>query len=734
VLGLAADSIGVDESFFDLGGDSITSLRIVAKARSVGLKISVRQVFTHPTIEDLAAVAVYESTAARGEGAAGGAAAAAGAAGGGDSDLDEPDVEVVADDESAALPFPLIGIQKAYYIGIQLSVQESDAANAVQPIIFNEFEVKGGGGGGGVEGAPHQRGVDVARLEAAWWALVRRHDMLRAVVTDAGNLVIEDREGSGGGGGGGGGGGAFAVEVVDLSGEVGGEDEQLRREEDQRNRTIARPLTVHEWPLFECAVVRLPGGIDRVQVKLSLVLLDALSEMTLRRELETLYEDIDAALPPIGVRFRDYAIALSDGLAKTKAYQKDVDHWMGRLDGLPGPPALPLLLGDGGGGDSGATGRFLHIAGSIDRDQWRNLRRLCAKHKMTATATLCSVFALALAAWAPNSRDADGKVLINVMHTMRLPVHEHISRVFGNFSSTSLLAAPVGGAMEEGSGGGGGGGGKSGTFRELAAALAEQLAADLEHWRFGGVDVARALNARRSKTLQAVAPYVFTSTLGLETESLHPRGLCKDMHFTCVTTPHVYVDHQVVEEAGSLAYYFDVAEGIFAAEVVTGLVETYRALLEKLCESGANWGHPVRALLPEASAVAPYRATAPIDDRLLQDPLAEKAAAAKDSLAVVEGATRLSYGELENLATVVASRIAERVVGRRGSGEEEEEEEVVVAVLMEKGWRQVVAVMGVLRAGAAYLPMDPKLPEARQKHIVEASGKESESYCVHEVV
>ena len=131
-----------------------------------------------------------------------------------------------------------------------------------------------------------------------------------------------------------------------MSGEVGSEDEQLRREEDQRNRTIARPLTVHEWPLFECAVVRLPGGIDRVQVKLSLVLLDALSEMTLRRELETLYEDIDAALPPIGVRFRDYAIALSDGLAKTKAYQKDVDHWMGRLDGLPGPPALPLLLGD----------------------------------------------------------------------------------------------------------------------------------------------------------------------------------------------------------------------------------------------------------------------------------------------------------------------------------------------------------------------------------------------------
>ena len=107
------------------------------------------------------------------------------------------------------------------YIGIQLSVQESDAANAVQPIIFNEFEVKGGGGG-----AEWKSPMGEAWTSLGWKQLVgvRRHDMLGAVVTDAGNLVIEDREGSGGGGGGGGG-GAFAVEV-DLS---GGEDEQLRR-------------------------------------------------------------------------------------------------------------------------------------------------------------------------------------------------------------------------------------------------------------------------------------------------------------------------------------------------------------------------------------------------------------------------------------------------------------------------------------------------------------------------
>ena len=36
-------------------------------------------------------------------------------------------------------------------------------------------------------------------------------------------------------------------------------------------------------------------------------------------------------------------------------------------------------------------------------------------------------------------------------------------------------------------------------------------------------------------------------------------------------------------------------------------------------------------------------------------------------------------------------------------------EEMVVVVLMEKGWRQVVAVLGILRCAGAYLPMDPKV-------------------------
>lgn len=53
VLGL--DHVSVDEDFFTLGGDSILLLKLCARAREVGLALTPRDLFAHPTIAELAA-------------------------------------------------------------------------------------------------------------------------------------------------------------------------------------------------------------------------------------------------------------------------------------------------------------------------------------------------------------------------------------------------------------------------------------------------------------------------------------------------------------------------------------------------------------------------------------------------------------------------------------------------------------------------------------------------------
>ncbi|WP_210771331.1 non-ribosomal peptide synthetase [Streptomyces albidus (ex Kaewkla and Franco 2022)] len=54
---LRLPSAGVTDAFFDLGGDSITAIQLVSRARAVGLRLNVRDVFKHPTVAELAAVA-----------------------------------------------------------------------------------------------------------------------------------------------------------------------------------------------------------------------------------------------------------------------------------------------------------------------------------------------------------------------------------------------------------------------------------------------------------------------------------------------------------------------------------------------------------------------------------------------------------------------------------------------------------------------------------------------------
>ncbi|GGP32536.1 hypothetical protein GCM10010501_75190 [Streptomyces libani subsp. rufus] len=60
---LQLEEVGIDDGFFELGGDSITSIKLVTAAREAGLDISPRDVFTHKTVAELAAVATEAAPA-----------------------------------------------------------------------------------------------------------------------------------------------------------------------------------------------------------------------------------------------------------------------------------------------------------------------------------------------------------------------------------------------------------------------------------------------------------------------------------------------------------------------------------------------------------------------------------------------------------------------------------------------------------------------------------------------
>ncbi|WP_041361153.1 non-ribosomal peptide synthetase [Methylococcus capsulatus] len=83
-----------------------------------------------------------------------------------------------------------------------------------------------------------------------------------------------------------------------------------------------------------------------------------------------------------------------------------------------------------------------------------------------------------------------------------------------------------------------------------------------------------------------------------------------------------------------------------------------------------------------------------------------------DAIAVQRGNQRLSYGELERRSNRLAAFLLNEGVGP-GS---------VVALLLDRSCELAVALFGVLKAGGAYLPLDPAYPEDRLAYMLEDSG------------
>jgi amino acid adenylation domain-containing protein len=97
------------------------------------------------------------------------------------------------------------------------------------------------------------------------------------------------------------------------------------------------------------------------------------------------------------------------------------------------------------------------------------------------------------------------------------------------------------------------------------------------------------------------------------------------------------------------------------------------------------------------------------DDRCLHELIEERAAAEPDAVAVVHGHTHLTYGALDAWANQVARHL-------RGAGAGAD---TVVGICMDRSVEMIAGLLGILKAGAAYLPLDPEAPRNRLDSISE---------------
>ncbi|MDO4609789.1 type I polyketide synthase [Corynebacterium sp.] len=481
------------DDFFASGGHSLLATKLLAGIRTrTGVELRLRDVLDNPTAGGLAALLRGTSAGHGADAHPGGADAGAGepsAAAGARADAGDPRGD-----------FDLTRVQHAYWVGRDPSYE----LGGVGCHFFLEYLAGD---------------LDIGRYEAAWAETVRRHPMLRSVITDEGRQRVLPYEG-------------FTLRVHDLR-NSGDADDGLRAIRERLSTRVADPAA---GPMLLPEVVRMPDG-DHVLVSVDVIACDSASWMLVHDEIRHRYEDPSWKPEPLGITFADCVPALN-GETPDAAAVREADRrwWLERVDGIPGAPDI--------GAVPTREPRFTRLTERIPACQWDAIRERAGAAGLTPTAAVMRAYADELAAW---SGDHAFSVTATVFD--RPAIHPDVDRVVGEFSTMMLVPCAS----------------SAPSFAERAADLQRHLMDGLDHRRFGGLEVLAEMSRRRGSQMNV--PVVFTGMLGLDDAvGGHDHAWLGEPLGGLSQTPQVWLDHQAYDHRGDLVLQWDVSDALDVAE------------------------------------------------------------------------------------------------------------------------------------------------------------------------
>ncbi|MDA3648674.1 amino acid adenylation domain-containing protein, partial [Saccharopolyspora indica] len=564
---------------------------------------------------------------------------------------------VVPRPEDRFEPFPLTEMQQAQWIG-RLS---SFDMGGVAPHLYFEFD---------------SRTIDVARLERAWRRVVQRHDVLRMVVLPDGRQRILPEVTP------------YRFEVLDLrDAEAAAAERELAEIRDRMGAEVRRADT---WPLWEIRISLLAERVVRVHISFDLLVADVSSFFyQILPQWREFYHEPDLDPAPLELSFRDYVLA-EEELRQTPRYERALEYWRERVRELPPAPELPAAQGSG----DGQRLEFVRRHARLDAETWGRIKEKAGEFGVTASSAMLAAFAVTIATWSKTQR-----FTLNFTAVNRLPVHEEVEDLVGEFASFDLLEVDAVSA---------------GSFGELVRELQRQSWADFEHRYVSGVRILRE-RARARGGAGDVMPVVFTSALGSDVDGKpapSPVDWLGEQTYFISQTPQVTIDHFLLEFEGNLELAWHAVDGLFPDGLMAEMFQAYQDFVAGLADAD-NWHRPPVLDLPAWQLEARAAANA-TDGELPSDVLPARVLARGGSSepAVIAEDRTLGFAELTGRAVALARSLTEAGFGR-GS---------VVGVGLPKGWRQVVAALAVSAAGGTYVPLDPDLPEARRRWLVEQAG------------
>jgi amino acid adenylation domain-containing protein len=520
--------------------------------------------------------------------------------------------------------------------------------------------------------------VRVAVLEQTLNEIVRRHETLRTRFEAHGGKPVQRIVEAA----------SAPVAVSDLRGLPAGEREAAAQAIAAQE--AERPFDLGRAPLVRARLVRLGEADHLILLTLHHIVSDGWSMHVLHRELGALYAAFDAGLPsplrPPSIQYADFAVWQRDWLqGETLAAQ--LDYWRGQLAGAPAVLALPTDR------PRPAVQRYRGglLPFVIDRETTAALRALAQAEGATLFMVLLGAFALLLARISGQPDIVTGTPIAN-------RTREETEDLIGFFVNTLVLRTRIDG---------------NASFRALLADVRETTLAAYAHQDLPFERLVEELQPERSLAYNPLFQVLFALQTDGETRAGSGTASAQPVEPAVPRNGMARFDLSlaITDQGAGLGGVFEFSRDLFDDATVAGLAGQLQILLAALVRQPDLAVRRLPLLSPAQRHALLYDWNGPRHpydpDLSAPDLIAYLAGTLPERPAVEAPDGRLSYRELMRRAQGVAAALVARGIGAEDR----------VGVCLRPSAALAVAFLGVLQAGAAYVPLDPALPCRRLAHI-----------------
>ena len=512
--------------------------------------------------------------------------------------------------------------------------------------------------------------LDIAALKDAVNELVKRHESLRTRFDEADGesfQIVEPHL-------------SISLPIDDLSDLNESDREQaviaaLRRESEG-------PFNLRTGPLLRTRMLKL-GKDDHIFIwACHHIVSDGWSVAVFKRELSLLYKSFEqgsaSRLEELALQFPDYALWQRSWL-EGERLDALLSYWKGMLGqapvlNLPTDALRPVRQSYSGA----------HHALRLSSGLCRQLAEFNRREHVTPFMSLLAAFQVLLYRYSGQADFMVGTPVANRAHV-------ELEGVIGIFVNSLVMRADLRGEV---------------CFRELVSRVRRAALDAYQHQDLPFEKLVEELNPERDMSRHPLFQVMF-ALQNAPQEALTLRGLEVSREVLPSSSTRFDLELHLRAQGEGWSGLLVYSRDLFEKATIEGMGRHYVELLEGMLEE------PERAvslvpIMPESERqriVVEWNARG-VDyprDRGIHQVFEEQAQRNPQAVAVVFGERELSYGELDERSGRLAGYLRSFGVG---SGAR-------VAIFIEPSVEMIVGLLGILKAGAAYVPIDPKYPEER---------------------